>query len=59
MHSKCIWSLNHDITTSYGLNHTPIFLKSILIWHKSNTCVRVDLCAHPQHIKVVKQFIFM
>jgi hypothetical protein len=54
-----VWSIDHDITTSIGLNHPPIFLKSNPTWHKSNTCVRVDPYAHPQHIKVIKHFEYI
>ena len=31
MHSKWVWSLNHDITTPLRLGPTPIFLKSNLL----------------------------
>ena len=58
MHSKWVWSLNHDLITSLRLNHLLISLKSNPTWHKSNS-VRVDPYAHPQHIKVLKHFIYM
>ena len=58
MHSKWVWSLNHDLTTSLGLCHTLIFLKSFPIWHKSNR-VRVHPYVHPQHIKVLKHFEYI
>jgi hypothetical protein len=46
MHSKRIWSLKHDLTTSLGLNHIPIFLLSTPELHKCNT-LGVDPYAHP------------
>lgn len=61
----CIWygsvmqctvvcrSLNYDLTTPLGLNHTMIFLQSNPTWQKCNS-VRVDPNAHPQHIKLLK-----
>ncbi len=49
MHSKQVWSLNNDITTSLRLRHTPIFLNSTPDLHRRNS-VRVDPFAHPQHI---------
>ena len=42
MHSKQVWSLNHDITTSLRLCPTPIFLNSTPDLHRYNS-VR----AHP------------
>ncbi len=53
MHSKWVWSLNHDLTTSLRINNTLIFLKSYPTWHKSNR-VKVHPYAHPQHIKTLK-----
>jgi len=47
------WSLNHDITASLGLSHAPIFQKST-----PNYRVRVHPYAHPQHIKVLKHFVY-
>ncbi len=47
MDSKWVWSLNHDLTKSLGLNNTLIFLKSYPTWHKSNR-VKADPYAHPQ-----------
>ena len=58
MQFTVVCSLNHDLTTILGLNHTPIFLKSNPTWHKSNS-VRVDPYAHPQHIKVLKHFVYI
>ncbi len=54
MQSTGIWSLNHDITTSLGLRPTPIFLKL----HRLNS-VRVHPNALPQHIKVLKHFVYI
>ncbi len=53
MHSKWVWSINHDLTTSLGLSRTPIFLKSYPTWYKGNS-IRADPSAHSQHIKVLK-----
>ena len=59
MHSKWFWSLKHDLTTSLGLNHTLIFPKSYLTWHKSNS-VQADPYAHPQlSSKMLKYFLFI
>ncbi len=51
-------SLNHHITTSFGLSPVPIFLKSIPNLHRHNS-VRVDAYTHPQHIKVLKHFLYI
>jgi hypothetical protein len=58
MQSLGVCSLNHDITTSVGLSHAPIFLKihPHLYGHNS---VRVHPYAHPQHLKVLKHFLFI
>ena len=40
MHSKRVWSLNHDITTSLRLRPTPFFLNSTPDLHRHNS-VRV------------------
>ena len=58
MQSLGVCSLNHDITTSLGLSHAPIFLKihPHLYGHNS---VRVHPYAHPQHLKVLKHFLFI
>jgi hypothetical protein len=34
MQSMGIWSLNHDITISLGLGHTPVILKSTPDLHR-------------------------
>ena len=58
MHFKQVWSLSHDITTSLGLGHSSIFLKSTPDLPRHNS-VRVDPYpyAHPQHIKVPKHCV--
>ena len=58
MQSIGVWSLNHHITTSLGLSPTPILVKSIPDLHRHNS-VRVDPYAHPQHIKVLKHFVYI
>jgi hypothetical protein len=58
MQSTGVWSLNHDITTSLGLSPTPIFLKPTLDLHRLNN-VGVHSYAHPQHIKVLKHFVYI
>jgi hypothetical protein len=58
MPSKLVCSLNHDLTTSLGLSPIPIFLKSILTGHRRNS-VRMHPYAHPQHIKVLKHFVYI
>jgi hypothetical protein len=62
MDVECTSCLNHDITTSLGLAHIPIFVKSTstcYTGHRPNS-VGVDSCAHPQqHIKVVKHFVYI
>ncbi len=57
MQSMGICSLNHDTTTSLGLRHAPIFLKihPHLYGHNS---VRMQPYAHPQHLKVLKHFVY-
>jgi hypothetical protein len=57
MNSKWVWSLNHDITTSLELRPTPIFLKSSPDLHRHSR-IRAHTYAHPQHIKVLKHFIY-
>ncbi len=52
------WSLNHDITTSLGLSHTPIVQKKHTHLHRHNR-VRVHPYAHLQHIEVLKHFIYI
>ena len=58
MDSKQVWSVNHDITTSLRLRPTPHFLKSTPNLHRRNT-VRMDPYAHPQHINVLKHFVYI
>ena len=58
MHSKWVWSLNHDITTSLGLALSPIFLKSTPNLHRQNS-VRAHTYAHPQLIMVLKHFVYI
>jgi hypothetical protein len=58
MQSMGVWSLNHDITTSLGLIHTPNIQKFTPALHRHNS-VRVDPYAHSQHIKVLKLFIYI
>ena len=58
MDSKWVWSLNHDITTSLRPRPTPIFLNSTPDLHRHNS-VRADPYAHPQHIKVLKHFVYI
>ncbi len=50
MHSKWIWSLNHDITTSLRLSQTPFFPKSTPDLHKHNR-VRAHPYAHPRYVR--------
>jgi hypothetical protein len=58
MHSKRVWSLNHDITTSLGLGLSSIFLKTTPALHRRNS-VRVHPYAYPQHIKVLKHCVYI
>ncbi len=58
MQSTGVWSLNQDITTSFGLSPTPSFPKSTPDLHRRNS-VRVHPYAHPQHIKVLKHFVYI
>jgi hypothetical protein len=58
MQSMGVCSLNHDLTTSYRLGHTPFFQKF------TPTCtmyygIRVCPYAHPQHLKVLKHFVYI
>ncbi len=59
MHSKWVWSLIHDLTTSLGLNYNLFPLKSNPDMRRCNNSVRVDPYAHPQHIKVIKHFTYI
>ncbi len=57
--STGVWILNHDITAKLlGFSQTPIFIKSTLNMLRHNS-VRVDPYAHPQHVKVLKHFIYI
>jgi hypothetical protein len=58
MHSKQVWSLSHDITASFRLDLTPIFQKSTPDLHTRNS-VRVHPYTHPQHITVLKHFVYI
>ncbi len=58
MHSKQVWSLNYDITTSLGLGLSSIFLKSTPELHRRNS-VMVDPYTHPQHVKVLKHSVYI
>jgi hypothetical protein len=58
MQSTGAWSLNHLITTSYRLSHTPIFLNSTPDLHM-HYGIRVDPYAHPHQIKELKRFIYI
>ena len=53
-----LWSLNHDLTTSLRLRHALNFPKINPHLHRRNIVI-VHPCAHPQHIKVLKLFIYM
>ena len=58
MQSGVVYSLNHDCTASLGLNCTPIFQKSPPTLHRC-IGIRMHPYAHPQHIKVLKHFIYI
>ena len=51
-------SFNHDLTASLGLSHAPNFPKIHPQLHMRNS-VRVHPYAHPQHIKVLKHFVYI
>jgi hypothetical protein len=57
MQSLGVWSLNRDLTTSLGLSHAPIFRKIHPHPYRRNS-VRVHPYAHPQHLKVLKHFVY-
>jgi len=61
MHSMGVFSLNHDtaIATSYriGHSHTPHFPKIHLHLHMYYS-IRMHPYAHPQHLKVLKHFVY-
>ena len=52
-----LWSLNHDLMTSL-VRHALNFPKIHLHLHRWNN-VRVHPCAHTQHIKVLKHFVYI
>jgi hypothetical protein len=56
MQSMGVWSLNHDTATSYRLGNTPFSLKSTPTW---TTAIMMHPYAHPQHLKVLKHFIYI
>ena len=58
MHPKWVLSLNHDTTTSLGLNPTPIFQKSTPDLHRHNG-VGVHSYAHQQHTEVLKHIVYI
>ena len=58
MQSVAIYSLNHDATTSFGLRLTPIFQNLAPPLYRYNF-VRVHANTFPQHMKVLKHFIYM
>ncbi len=58
MQSAGLWSLNHDLTTSLGLSHTPI-LPKINSHLQRCISIRVHPCAHPHYIKVLKHFVYI
>ncbi len=58
MQSVVVYILNHDTTMSFGLHLTPIFKKFGPHLHRYNS-VRVHPYAHPQHMKVLKHFLYI
>ncbi len=58
MQSWVVYSLNNDNTMSCWLHLTPIFQNLSPPLHHHN-CVRVHPNAIPQHMKVLKHFIYM
>jgi hypothetical protein len=58
MHFTGVWSLNHDLATSQRLSHAPNFSKIPPHPYRWNS-VRVHPYAHPQHIKVLKHFLYI
>ena len=58
MQSMGVCSLNHDLTTSYRLGHTPFFLKFTPTC-TCNTAIRMHPYAHPQHLKLLKHFVYI
>jgi hypothetical protein len=58
MQSGVVYSLNNHTTTWFLLRLTPIFQNLAPPLHHHN-CVRVHSNVFPQHMKVVKHFIYM
>ena len=58
MQSMGVFSLNHDTATAYRLGHTPISLKFTPTC-TCNTAIRMHPYAHPQHLKVLKHFVYI
>ena len=58
MQSTGVWSLINDITTSIGLRPTPIIQKSTPNLHRRNSVI-VHPYAHPQHMKMLKCFVYI
>ena len=58
MQSGVVKSLNNDTTTSFLLRLTTFFQNLAPPLHHHN-CVRVHFNAFPQHMKVLKHFIYM
>ena len=54
-----VLSLSHDIATSLRLSLTPIFLKTTTPDLHRHNSVTVDPYAHPQHIRVLKHFVYI
>ena len=53
-----VWILNHDVTASLGLRNALNFPKIHPHLQRRNN-VRLHPCAHPQHIKVLKHFVYI
>ena len=58
MQSVVVYSLNHDTTMSFGPRLTPIFQKNGPHLHTYNSEVMVHPYAYPQHMKVLKHFVY-
>jgi hypothetical protein len=58
MQSGVVYSLNKDTMMSFWLRQIPIFQNLAPPLHHHN-CVRVHPNAIPQHMKVLKHFIYM
>ncbi len=60
MQSGVVCSLNNDTTRSFSLHLTPIFQNlDPPLHHYNYTCVRVHPNTFPQHMKVLKPFIYI